>query len=155
MYVWCNIQAHSCKRCCSGKAVLHILSALVASGIQHAMRMCHTVICGLPGSAVIFPHYHIRRDFRNEVLEHRMCFDFLYNFCLEHFTLRRIVRDESWMYKRRHVLFFFYRGHPVVLILTNNIQYFSSDTTRLYIHKNVTTGLLVSVSQNHLSGPQV
>ena len=50
--------------------------------------------------------------------------------------------------------FFFYRGHPVVLILTNNIQYFSSDTTRLYIHKNVITGLLVSVSQNHLSGPQ-
>ena len=36
----------------------------------------------------------------------------------------------------------------------NNIQYFSSDTTRLYIHKNVITGLLVSVSQNHSSGPQ-
>ena len=48
----------------------------------------------------------------------------------------------------------FDRGHPVVVILTNNIQYFSSDTTRLYIHKNVITGLLVSVSQNHLSGPQ-
>ena len=41
----------------------------------------------------------------------------------------------------------FDRGHPVVLILTNNIQYFPSDTTRLYIHKNVITGLLVSVSQ--------
>ena len=37
---------------------------------------------------------------------------------------------------------------------TNNIQYFSSDTTRLYIYKNVITGLLVSVSQNHLSGTQ-
>ena len=46
------------------------------------------------------------------------------------------------------------RGHPVVLILTNNIQYFSSNTTRLYIHKNVITGPLVSVSQHHLSGPQ-
>ena len=42
-----------------------------------------------------------------------------------------------------------------MLVLTNNIQYFSSDTTRLYIHKNVITGLLVSVSQNHLSGPPV
>ena len=41
-----------------------------------------------------------------------------------------------------------------MVILTNNIQYFQSHTTRLYIHKNVITGLLVSVSQNHLSGPQ-
>ena len=49
----------------------------------------------------------------------------------------------------------FYRGHPLVLILTNNIQHFPSDTTRLYIHNNVITGLLVSVSQNHLSGPAV
>ena len=31
---------------------------------------------------------------------------------------------------------------------------FLSDTTCLYIHKNVITGLLVSVSQNHLLGPQ-
>jgi hypothetical protein len=30
-----------------------------------------------------------------------------------------------------------------VLILTNNIQYFSSDTTRLYIHKNVITFLCI------------
>ena len=50
---------------------------------------------------------------------------------------------------------FFDRGHPFVLILTNNIQYFPSDTTRLYIHKNVITGTLVSVSQNHLSDPPV
>ena len=48
----------------------------------------------------------------------------------------------------------FDRGHPAVLILTNNIEYFSSDTTRVYIHSNVITGLLVSVSQNHLSRPQ-
>ena len=41
-----------------------------------------------------------------------------------------------------------------MFILTNNIQYSPSDTTPLYIHKNVITGLLVSVSQNHLSGPQ-
>jgi hypothetical protein len=31
----------------------------------------------------------------------------------------------------------FDRGHPVVLILTSNTQYFSPDTTTLYIHKNV------------------
>ena len=38
--------------------------------------------------------------------------------------------------------------------ITNSILYFSSDTTRLNLHKNVTTGLLVSVSENHLSGSQ-
>ena len=39
--------------------------------------------------------------------------------------------------------------------MINNIQYFPSDTTRLYINNNVITGLLVSVSQNHLSDPSI
>jgi len=30
---------------------------LVALGSQHAMRMRHIVICGLPCSATLFPHY--------------------------------------------------------------------------------------------------
>jgi len=34
--------------------VLHILGVCVTLGFQHAMRMCHTVICGLPGSTVFF-----------------------------------------------------------------------------------------------------
>jgi len=32
---------------------------------------------------------HKRRDFRKEkkkVTEHKMCFDFIYNFCLKHFS---------------------------------------------------------------------
>ena len=29
----------------------------VALRIQHAVRMCHIVICGLPRSTVFFPHY--------------------------------------------------------------------------------------------------
>ena len=35
-------------------------------GIQHAMRMCHFVICGLPGYAAFFHISHKRHDFQNE-----------------------------------------------------------------------------------------
>ena len=40
------------------KNVLHILSVCVALGTQHAMRMCHIVICDLSGSAIFFHISH-------------------------------------------------------------------------------------------------
>jgi hypothetical protein len=46
------------------KQLLHILGASEAVGIQHAMRMCYSVICGLSG----------------------LCFGFVNNFCLKHFS---------------------------------------------------------------------
>jgi hypothetical protein len=56
----------------------------VALGIQHAIFLSHIIICGLPRST-IFPYkgHDIRKK---KVTEHKMCFDFLYNFCLRHFS---------------------------------------------------------------------
>ena len=45
----------------------------VALVIQHAIRMRHVVISGLPVSTIFFQLSHKRRDFRREVTEHKMC----------------------------------------------------------------------------------
>jgi len=56
MYVQRNNEEHSCDHCCNGKAIsiTHSKKVFVALGIQHAMRMRHTAICGLPGSTKFF-----------------------------------------------------------------------------------------------------
>jgi hypothetical protein len=43
----------------------------VALGIQDAMRIRSIVICGLSGSTIFFSHYLKRRDFPEEVSEHK------------------------------------------------------------------------------------
>ena len=50
----------------------------VASAIQHAMRMRHIVICGLPRSTIFSPNYVINgaifgRKKKLKVIEHKMC----------------------------------------------------------------------------------
>jgi hypothetical protein len=65
-----------------------------ALGIQHAMRMRRIVICGLPGST-IFSHLisQTAQFSGKKVTGHKnVCFDFLYNFRLEHVILRRTER---------------------------------------------------------------
>jgi len=40
------------------------------------------VICGLPGCIIFFPHYLINGMIFEKAIENKMCFYFLYNFCL-------------------------------------------------------------------------
>ena len=61
MYVECNVQGRSADHCCSGKAtsIIYCEYGFVASGIQHAKRRRHIVICGLSVSTIFFPRYLI------------------------------------------------------------------------------------------------
>ena len=69
----------------------------VAFLFQCAMRMRHTI---LPSVACLdipnfFPLSHKKQDFQKSVIEHKMRFDFLYNFQITKtfFILRRTRRD--------------------------------------------------------------
>jgi hypothetical protein len=58
-----------------GKAINITYSecVFVALGIQHAMGMHHTLICGLPGSTYFPTLCHKRHGLKNTVIERKMC----------------------------------------------------------------------------------
>ena len=63
-------------------------------GMQHAIRMRHTVICGMARLYSIFPHYLTKGTIfeKKKNIDCKMCFDFLYNFELL-LVLRKIELD--------------------------------------------------------------
>jgi hypothetical protein len=90
MYVQRNVVARSCNHCRSGKLISITYSeyVFVALIIQHAMVM-RTIICHLRPARVYhnFPHYLINSTiFEKYVFEHKICFDFLYNYFLIYFS---------------------------------------------------------------------
>ena len=74
----------------------------VAFGIQHAVRVHCIVICGMSGFTIFF--HIISNGTISGYWTWHACFDFLYNFCLKHFSLWEELR-EIWskMYIGLHV----------------------------------------------------
>jgi len=59
-----------------------------ALAIRHAIRTRHCHLC--PGRLYnFFPHYLTKGTIfeKKKVIEPKMCFDFLYNFCLKYISL--------------------------------------------------------------------
>jgi len=68
------------------KSITHCKYVFVALGIQHATRMRHIIFYDLPGSKICFHIISTNGTIKKCVTEHKMCFDFLYNFCPKHFS---------------------------------------------------------------------
>ena len=59
VYLWRNIEVHSCNHSCTRKAIIITYSecVFVALSVHHAKHMRHIVACGLPESTIFSPHY--------------------------------------------------------------------------------------------------
>ena len=67
------------------------MCVFVAFDIQHAMRLCHSVVCDLAGSTVFFTFSHIRHNFREKVFE--KCLNFATTSSETFLILTRTERD--------------------------------------------------------------
>jgi hypothetical protein len=67
--------------------ILHTLNVCLVLAFQHSMRM-HRIILSSVACLTLpqFPTLSHKRKDLEKIIEHEMCFDILYNFCLKHFS---------------------------------------------------------------------
>jgi hypothetical protein len=92
------IEASTCNHCDNGKArnITYSECVFVALVIQHAMRMRRIGMSSLAFKAVqkLCTLTHKLHDFRvKKSFEHKMCSDFLYNFCLKHTSFQEELSE--------------------------------------------------------------
>jgi hypothetical protein len=89
------LEARSSNHRCNGKviSITYCQCVFVALGIQHAMRTRRVAFsCGLSDSAGVFPSFSQTPRFSGKI-EHKVCFESLYNFVWKCLTLRSVERD--------------------------------------------------------------
>jgi hypothetical protein len=78
-------------------SISHSASVFVALGIQHAMRLRHIVICGLPSSTILSTLSHKRQDFLKKKVTQNVYFYFIYNVFINisHFKIKLTIYDQK------------------------------------------------------------
>ena len=91
MYVYCNTEECLCNHFCHGKVISITYSECVSEAlvIQHVvLYMRHIILTSV--ACLVLPYFSIYVTngmvFRKELLNIKMCFDFIYNFCLKNFS---------------------------------------------------------------------
>jgi hypothetical protein len=88
-YIFLRVRASVRARICVllGTRAQAYACASIALLIQHATRR-NIAICGLSGSTIFFDIISQTAQSSEKVVKNKMCFDFLYNLGLKHFSLR-------------------------------------------------------------------
>jgi hypothetical protein len=95
LHVWRYKEAHSCNHRCGGKAISNTFWECVCS-VRYPACSAHDPYCHLWPARIysIFPHYLINGTvFKKISLNTKRVFDFLYNFCLKHFSFSEEVNE--------------------------------------------------------------
>jgi hypothetical protein len=124
MYVSRNIEAHSRNHYCYGKwiSITDSECVILALVIRHANRMRLIMLSsGLSGST-IFPHCHIRHDFRGGggVIEHKMCVlifstILVWEISYSEYNWTRNSHKCTWVFMQKYVLFLLYFDETWIL----------------------------------------
>ena len=95
-----------CNHCCRGNNKYYISWVCVWCSLKYPACNVHVLYCHLWPLCLcsIFPHYLIKvRLKKKKLFKHKMCFDFLCNFCLKHFSFQELSKIPSKMYTCLHI----------------------------------------------------